>query len=112
MQEWKTDLKLTDDQVDQIKDILKASRGAHKDEAREHFGHGKAMLDAFAGDTFVADQGMPAKDPKAAASEHADRVVSVLQQILPLLTPEQRSLAAAKIRARVQSGDGEALPPL
>ncbi len=34
-----------------------------------------------------------------------DGFFTAASQIQPLLTPEQRSLAAVKIRARIQAGD-------
>jgi hypothetical protein len=50
----------------------------------------------------------PPPDSRARANRMADGFLSIATQVLPLLTPEQRTLAAAKLRAHAQAGDEEA----
>ncbi len=100
MEEWATDLKLTDAQKDQIRDILRDKFFEHRGEWKEGRQHGKQVLEAFRGERFVLDEIAPPVDARAKANTMADRVVGIAQAVLPVLTPEQRSLAAAKIRTR------------
>jgi hypothetical protein len=114
------DLKLTDDQRSQIKDILHQS---FRDAMREHHdqaggfkaraaGHG--MLEAFRQDTLDAQQlgklgGLGEVDGNARfrqlAGTHADRILGTVEKILPVLTPDQRKIAADKLRASTASGE-------
>lgn len=107
MQEWATDLKLSDEQKDQIRASLKDQFMSHRDEHAEHRaqrkeGHerGQKVFEAFKGDRFVMDEVAPPVDAAAKANKMADRMVGMAQAALPILTPEQRSLAAAKIRTK------------
>jgi Spy/CpxP family protein refolding chaperone len=113
MEEWKTDLALTDDQVDQIKAILKASRPDHHGDDAHHggpMGHGHAVLEAFASDHFVMDEVAPAPDAQHVAGR-SGHMLDMIEKVLPILTQQQRVVAASKIRARAQSGEeGPALP--
>jgi Spy/CpxP family protein refolding chaperone len=103
---WATDLKLTDDQQDQIRTALRAQWLAHKAAGGEGHGewkkmheHGKAMLEAFRGETFSMAQFAP-PDMSANADRMTDHMTHVAEIALPLLTAEQRSLAAAKLRSQ------------
>jgi len=106
---WATDLKLTDDQQDQIKAVLAAQLAAHHGEWKGG-GHdrGKQMMTAFRSDHFVIAELGAAEPP------HADRMtehmIGIAQSVLPLLTPEQRTLAAAKLRARATEPGPEEQP--
>jgi hypothetical protein len=65
-------------------------------------------------DSFKSDQlapPRPADDARAHANRRADSFLGIATQVLPLLTPAQRALAATKIRARVQAGE-EDVPSL
>ncbi len=97
-----TDLKLTDDQQDRIKTIVRDQMVAHHGERKEGHAKGKAMLEAFKSDHFVIDEVAPPPDARAKAAEMTGRMLNVVEQILPILTPEQRTLAAAKIRERAE----------
>jgi Spy/CpxP family protein refolding chaperone len=104
MQEWATDLKLTDAQRDQIKTIMQNQFAAHQDQNHAAWKaghqHGKQVLEAFAQDRFVMDEVAPKVDARTKANEMADRMITVAQNVLPVLTAEQRGLAAQKLRTR------------
>jgi hypothetical protein len=108
LKEWATDLSLSDAQQAQIKDQLHAMH-AMKEGAEGHHGawkqgvhHGKQVMEAFRGERFVLDEIAPQADPQPKAGAMADRMISLAEVVLPILTPEQRSLAAAKLRARAE----------
>lgn len=65
-------------------------------------GHGFA---SFRDDDWDIDKAVPAQDVKARAAEGTTRFVGVAEKILPILTPEQRKIAADKIRAHAEIGD-------
>ena len=112
MEQWAKDLQLTDDQRTQITAIVKAQFSAHKDamhamhDAHEH---GHDFMDSFKSDQLAPPR--PADDARAHANRRADSFLGIATQVLPLLTPAQRALAATKIRARVQAGE-EDVPSL
>jgi Spy/CpxP family protein refolding chaperone len=109
MEQWATDLKLTDDQRTQIAAIVKAQFAAHKDEMHEmHASHaqGHEFMDSFRNDTMAPAPA--AQDMHPRANKMADTFAAIATQVLPLLTPEQRTLAAAKIREHAQAGEEEA----
>ena len=90
MKQLADDLKLTDAQRGQMRSLL---RGSMKDLRGEH--HAKEMLEAFRQDTLDLDKVAP---PKDLASIHGDRVASLAEKVLPILTADQRKLAADKVR--------------
>lgn len=117
MHAWADDLKLSDAQKDQIKEKMKAefekNREAHKGhegfaKMREHHEHAAKMLEAFKGDSFKIDEVAPPADLKAGAKEMSDRMLHMVEITLPILTAEQRTIAAQKIRDR---GDFLMAPP-
>lgn len=112
MQEWATDLKLTDAQKTQIHDAMKArfeamraSNGGERHHGKHAGGHeyGKQVLEAFKGDKFVMDTVAPKQDAKTGANKMADRMIGMVEVVVPILTPEQRTIAATKIRTRATS---------
>jgi Spy/CpxP family protein refolding chaperone len=121
MQQWKTDLKLTDAQVEQIKAIFASMRAAHEAKEKGEHGEGgehadfkamheqgKAFADSFRSDTLTLP---PPHDAHAMANKMADHFIGVAQAVLPILTPEQRGLAAAKLREHAADGAGhEGMP--
>jgi hypothetical protein len=58
------------------------------------------MLEAFKGEKFSMDAVMPPQDVRAGAHEMSGKMVEMLEAVLPILTPEQRTLAATKLRER------------
>ena len=114
---WAADLKLTDAQRDQIHDALREQFMAHKAEAMEGRGewkkaheHGKKMLEGFRAETFTMADFLPPADVATKADKMADHFVHVAEIVLPMLTAEQRSLAAAKLRVRAADPAAEMEP--
>lgn len=110
-------LQLTDAQKDQIKEKLKALHAAHdKDGGKGEHGkrgrHGglrqaKQALESFKNDDFKAASlgealGGGGADKGAA---HLTRMVDVAEAVLPVLTPEQRKIAAEELRGFAARGD-------
>lgn len=109
------DLKLTDAQRDQIKAVL---RDAHKEHAKDgdhhrdgHKAHhggpdgAKHGLEGFREDKWEPAAGGPQGDPKEHVAQGTTRMLGLAEKILPILTPEQRKIAADKLRAMSESGE-------
>ena len=112
------DLKLTDDQKSQIKDAIhdahKEGKEAWKQHAEADQGSapwmmgehpGKKTFDAFREDSFDLDKVAPKHDIQGMAHFGTDRVSNLAVKVLPILTPDQRKIAADKIRTMAASGD-------
>jgi Spy/CpxP family protein refolding chaperone len=106
MKQLAEDLKLTDDQKSQIKDALKSGHEGHGfREMRENMGQGKRVLDSFRSDKFDATAAAPPPEKlRERATAGTTRMVGVAEKILPILTPEQRKLAADKLRTMANAG--------
>jgi Spy/CpxP family protein refolding chaperone len=113
MHQLADELKLTDDQKDKIKDVFKdAWHDGRKHEKHGGWhGHreGKHALEAFREDKLDLDKVAPPMDLKAMANDGVDRVSKIAGQILPILTPEQRKIAADKLREMANNGDSSLL---
>ncbi len=117
MKQWADDLQLTDAQRDQIKAAMKTrfeaarASGEHPwadmKAAREH---GKQVLEAFKGDRFVMDEVAPAVDVNAKAAKMSDHILRMAETVLPILTPQQRTLAASKLREKADAVELEGPP--
>lgn len=119
MRQLAEDLKLTDEQKDKIKDVMKDAwrenmrdakhdRGAKHGgpgEWRRHHKEGKHALEAFHEDKLDLDKVAPPQDLKAMAQDGVERFAKVADKILPLLTPEQRKIAAEKLRTMAANGN-------
>lgn len=110
MKQWADDLKLSDDQRAQIKsalmDRMKAAREAsagHDWKQAKH--NGEAVMTAFEQDRFVMDEVSPPRDVKAQVAKMADHMLGLAEVALPVLTPEQRAIAAQKLVERADSLD-------
>lgn len=123
------DLKLTEDQRSKIHEVMRESfkeamkhhgRAAHEDGEKDgapwHHGEkghghhgGKKAMEAFREDKLDLAKAAPPHDIKAMATFGTDRAKTVAEKILPLLTAEQRKLAADKVRAMAASGDASLL---
>ncbi|MGH7440608.1 MAG: hypothetical protein ACRENE_33370 [Polyangiaceae bacterium] len=116
LRQWADVLELTDAQRDSIRGILKQSFEAARD-GHDHDGHhghdggwggghrGAKVFEAFKQDRFVFDEVAPAHDPGERAKNMTDRFLSIASQVLPVLTPEQRTAAGALLRARANLAD-------
>lgn len=116
------DLKLTDDQRSQIRDALHGAGREAKEAWKEHAHEGgfarhewngeapgKKAFEAFREDHFDFDKVAPKHDMKGMARFGTERINAVAQKVLPILTPEQRKIAADKIRAMAAAGDASLL---
>jgi hypothetical protein len=126
MNKWTADLGLSQDQQDQIKTKLQARWQAHLASAatgvdqtgaiqdghmlvqgQKMHAQYKAMLEAFKGDKFSMDQVAPAADHKEMANGFAGHMLGMLEAALPVLTPDQRTIAANKLRERANKLEEE-----
>jgi len=106
MKQLAEDLKLTDDQKSQIKDVLKSGREGHSwKEMHARMSEGKKTLESFRGGTFDANAAAPPPETlRARAAIGSGRFIGIAEKVLPILTPEQRKIAADKLRARANAG--------
>ncbi|HZU85715.1 MAG TPA: Spy/CpxP family protein refolding chaperone [Polyangiaceae bacterium] len=118
LRQWARDLNLSGDQRDQIKAALQARLrgGPHEGggprawaEARERRAK---LLEAFEKDRFVLDEVAPTQEGAGRAARAGDWLLGVAEAALPVLTPEQRVVAAQKIRARADETDVAGPGPL
>ncbi len=109
LKQWAEDLHLSDDQRAQIKsammDRMKAAHAeGHRDwsQAKQH---GEAVMEAFKQDRFVMDEVAPAHDVAQQVSRMTDRVLGLAEVAVPILTPEQRVIAAQKMSEKAEALD-------
>ena len=111
------ELKLTDDQKDKIKDTFHEMHKQHAGDAKggpphhgmaPHHEMGK-VLEAFKGDKFSMDQVAPPVDVKGRAQVGSERILTMAEKIVPILTPEQRALVAKMIRDKANHADASVL---
>ncbi len=101
------DLKLTDEQKAKIMEAMKASHEKHGGLAgmRGRMGESHKALESFRTDQFDASAAAPSPDKiRAQVAAGQGRAVTMAETILPLLTPEQRKIAADKLRAMAKDG--------
>jgi Spy/CpxP family protein refolding chaperone len=98
------ELKLTDDQKDKIRQAIFAQRaagggppGGGMHDWRGGHERLEKLTAAFESDHFVVAELEP-KDEKDFMTEHGDRMLELGRSVLPILTAEQRTLLATKIR--------------
>lgn len=115
MKQWAEDLKLTGDQKKQIRTALKthfeAAGGPGHEGGWGPHGHGGGdghergakILAAFKQDRFVIDEVIPPKDISKQVAHMSDRFLGVAETVLPILTPDQRNVAAQKLRDRAET---------
>jgi hypothetical protein len=131
MHKWAAEIGLTQDQQDQIKQKLQARWQGHvatavvgtdeqkgdavKDGRMVWQGHKmheqwKNTLEAFKTDKFSMDAVAPVQDGKPMAHEFAGHMLGMVEAALPVLTPDQRSAAASKLRARAANLEEDESP--
>jgi hypothetical protein len=110
MKQWAEDLKLSDDQRAQIKSAIMdrlhaagASGGTHDWTQAKH--QGEAVMAAFEQDRFVMNEVAPPRDVQAQVGKMAGHMLALVEAALPVLTPQQRVLAAQKLVERADSLD-------
>ena len=74
--------------------------GAPWAEAKEH---GAKVMSAFKQDRFVMDEVSPAMDVAAKAQKMSDHMLGVAPAALPVLTAQQRAIAAQKLRDKAEA---------
>lgn len=108
------ELKLTDAQRDQIRTaMMEIRKGDANDQTppadpphhgfqdmKEFRDRAKAALDSFRTDTFTPDALPFAGKPMGPFAHGVEGMVAPLEKIVPILTPEQRTIAATKLRER------------
>ncbi|MGO8996946.1 MAG: Spy/CpxP family protein refolding chaperone [Polyangiaceae bacterium] len=115
LDQWSADLQLTDTQRVQIAALLAGERaahgwnGEHGDHSASTHEHGHGFLTSFRSETLTLHA---PEDAHVPANAMADHFVEIAQAVLPILTPEQRTLAAAKLRERAAGGAGNEDAPL
>lgn len=124
MKQWADDLKLTDDQRSKIEENMHAqfaARGGDEHDGpgaadghgeRHHrFGGMKEHWDqfkaAFESDHFVMDEVAPKRDVQERAQKMSGHLIDMASAALPVLTPEQRTIAATKLREHAQAQEGQ-----
>lgn len=111
MKQWAEDLQLSDDQRAQIKAAITdrmhaaGAAGAPHEDWSQAKHHGEAVMTAFEQDRFVMDEVSPARDVQAQVAKMTGHVLGIVEAALPVLTPEQRVLAAQKMMERADSLD-------
>jgi hypothetical protein len=109
LQRWAADLHLSDEQRAQIKSGLRqrfpAMQGGQEHPWIAAHEHGQRVLEAFRQDRFVMNEVAPAQDPAKRAGRMSDHMFGLMETVLPVLTPEQRTIAAQKLRERAESVD-------
>jgi len=101
MHKFGADLKLTDDQKAKLADAMRAEHAGHD----RMGGHGrlKAVFEAFKTDHFKLDE----VAPKTELHLPLDRAVHFAETALPILTPEQRTTLAGKLRDKSQAAGAD-----
>jgi Spy/CpxP family protein refolding chaperone len=108
---WADDLGLSEQQRGQIKAALEAQFQSAKSASHEHGGpwegrkRGAKVLNAFKQDRFVLDEVAPAQDIGKQAARASEHFLAVVEAALPVLTPDQRAIAAKKLRAQAAQSD-------
>lgn len=115
MTHWAQELKLSDGQRDQIKAAVQHLRSAANEQGSGHpwmnqKERGAKLLDAFKKDRFVLDEVAPALDVGRQAARSSEMFLGMAEAALPVLTAEQRAVAAQKLRAHAE--DAEAAGPI
>jgi Spy/CpxP family protein refolding chaperone len=133
MKQLADDLKLTEEQSSQIREAMKESfkermkqghvmhlraegapharhhekgAGPHaRHRAKGHHRFGNHALESFREDDFDLDAVAPPGRSKAMAVAGAEHMTATAEKILPILTAEQRKIAADKLRTMVANGD-------
>lgn len=108
MKQWADELALTDDQRAQIKSAIMdrmhdGAAGGGPQDWKQAKHQGAAVMAAFEQDRFVMDEVSPPRDVQAQVGKMTGHVLGIVEAALPVLTPEQRALAAQKILERAEA---------
>ena len=97
LDQWAKDFGLSSDQESQIRSAVEGLKPAVAARAKQL----ARVIDAFKGDKFSIDEIEPATDTEQRATEMAKGLVHLTEAISGVLTPEQRTQAAAKIHEKI-----------
>jgi Spy/CpxP family protein refolding chaperone len=104
--QWAADLNLSDQQRDQIRSAMRDQFHRDGEGGREQWRaaheQGRRLLQSFREDKFTLDgSAMPGRD----RMEHGiDRMIELASVAVPILRPEQRAIAAQKIKTAPMGG--------
>lgn len=98
------DLKLDKEQREHLAAWFKDQAKAERESRAQAKDRERKLLDAFKGDKFKSDQAYPLATARVRPQEETDRLVAVAEQLHPVLSGEQRALAATMLRDRASSG--------
>lgn len=90
---FSTDLELSDEQKQQIGDVLARAK-PELDEERER---AKAVFDEFEKDDFSVEKIVPLAEVGERTRQRAEGMIAIAKELVDILTPEQRVLLAQKI---------------
>ena len=94
-------MNLSDQQRDQIRTSLQTRFQGQRDAMREQMHtmreRGKQMLESFRQDQFTPDANILGRDK---LERGISRMIDFAETAVPVLTPDQRQIAAQKIRTR------------
>lgn len=102
------ELDLSADQKDKLKEVMRDELGKdNKRDMKERFmqrrSEGKKALEAFKTDRFTGEGVFPAAADKPGGPEaRLEKMLRIIEAATPILTPEQRTKAAAALRERAQ----------
>lgn len=117
MTQWAQELRLSDDQREQIKAAVQRLRSTAQEEGgapawKQKRERGAKVLDAFKKDRFILDEVAPAQDLRRLTARSTEMFLGMAEAAVPILTPKQRTLAVQKLKARAEEPEtsGAMLP--
>ena len=100
--QWATDLNLSDQQRDQIRTAVRSKfegqREQMKDQWRATREQGHQLLESFRQDQFTLDANSPQLFGRDKIAGGVGKMIDFAEAAVPTLTPDQRAIAAQKIR--------------
>jgi Spy/CpxP family protein refolding chaperone len=105
MREWAAALDLTEDQRGKIREMLEeqGEKNHPLQAVKDGMQRGAKILGAFKTERFVFDEVAPAQDLRERVTGAVDRFLGLATQVLPVLTPEQRTAASQRLRSKADS---------
>jgi Spy/CpxP family protein refolding chaperone len=100
--QWASDLNLTDQQRDQIRTAVRSKFEGQREQMKEQWQatreQGRQMLESFRQDQFTLDANSPQLFGRDKIAGGVGKMIDFAEAAVPTLTPEQRVIAAQKIR--------------
>jgi Spy/CpxP family protein refolding chaperone len=102
--QWATDLNLSDQQRDQIRTAVRSKFEGQREQMKEQWKasreQGHQMLESFRQDQFTLDANSPELFGRDRIAGGVGKMIDFAEAAVPTLTPEQRAIAAQKIRTQ------------